>query len=165
MMVHWKQKNNRITTAAFTLIEVLIAFLVFGLVSSGVIFGYVQANRMAEESSESLAAMSYASQGLEQMRSAQWNSELFPPTNGPGTEDELPLTVQSDGTFSYSTNQVDTLDVPTTGNPIYVTNYITVTQISTNPSLRQIVSKCVWTFPLSGHLCTNTIVTLRAPDQ
>jgi hypothetical protein len=75
------------------------------------------------------------------------------------------LTVQPDGSFSYSTSQVDTLDVPTTGTPISVTNYITVTQISTNPSLRQIVSQCVWTLPLSGQLCTNTIVTLRAPDQ
>ena len=45
------------------------------LVMSGMMYGYVQANRMAEWSSQSLAAMSYAAQGMEQLRSAQWSAE------------------------------------------------------------------------------------------
>ncbi|MGA3283129.1 MAG: prepilin-type N-terminal cleavage/methylation domain-containing protein [Verrucomicrobiota bacterium] len=157
--------KSRVVCAAFTLIEVMIAFFIFGLVTGGMIYGYVEANRVAEWSSQSLAAMSYASQGMEQMRAAQWLAEEIATTNGPGTSDVLPLRVQADGSYSYSTNQADTLDIPTSGAPIYATNYITVTQVSTNPPLRQIVSRVVWTFRLSGQTFTNTMVTLRAPDQ
>jgi hypothetical protein len=42
---------------------------------------------------------------------------------------------------------------------------MTATQISTNPPLKLLVSQVVWTFRLTGQLFTNTIVTLRAPDQ
>jgi len=158
---------KRTRRAGFTLAEILVSFLVFTLTVGGLCYGYVQVNRMVVWSADSLAAQSYAAQGIEQMRSAQWNSQQAPPqTNGPGTEDELPL--RPSGTAIngyYSTNQVDTLDVPVSGAPIYVTNYITVTNISITPPLRQIVSKCVWTLPLDGRLCTNTVVTLRAPDE
>ena len=162
-----KAGNNKSHNAcdAMTLPEVLIAIIVLSVVMGGIIMGYVQANRMAEFCSQSLAATSYASQGLERMRSAQWSAEMVFVTNGPGTTDVLPLRKQADGTFSYSTNEVDVLDVPSTGYQISVTNYLTVTQIYTNPSLRMIVSQVVWTFPLTGQQYTNTMVTLRAPDQ
>jgi len=153
MMVHFKQAGKRIAANAFTLIEVMIGFFIFGLVISGMIYGYVEANRIAEWSSQSMAAMSYASQGMEQMRSAQWNAE----ESGEVNNDVL-------GT-NYSAFQVDTLDIPTTGAPIYVTNYMTSTNVSTYPPLKLLVSKVVWTFRLTGKLFTNTIVTLRAPDQ
>ena len=165
MVVHFKQAGKRIAATAFTLIEVMIGFWIFGLVISGMIYGYVEANRIAEWSSQSLAAMSYASQGMEQMRSAQWCAEEFFTAGGQGTTDVLPMTNQVDGTWGYWTNQVDTLDIPTSAAPIYVTNYLYVTSLSTNPPLRRIVSQVVWTFRLTGQLFTNTIVTLRAPDQ
>jgi Tfp pilus assembly protein PilV len=154
--------NRRLGNAGFTLAEILVSFLVFSLMVSGLCYGYVQANRMAEWSSMSLAAQSYAEQGLEQMRSAQWNAEQWPPTNGPGTDDELPMV-----NGLYKTNQTDTLDVPTSGAPIYITNYITVFTVTNiyNTPLREIVSQCVWTFPLDGILCTNTAITMRAPDE
>ena len=64
MLLHWKpQKNQR---QGFTLGEVLVAFCVFGMVISGLMYGYVQTNRMAEMSSMSLAAQSFAIQGLEE---------------------------------------------------------------------------------------------------
>jgi len=44
-------------------------------------------------------------------------------------------------------------------------NIITVTNIQTSPPLRLIRSDCVWTFPPTGKVFTNTAVTLRAPDQ
>ncbi len=157
MMVHFKQAGERIRANAFSLIEVMIGFVVFGLVMSGMIFGYVEANRIAEWSSQSIAAMSYASQGMEQLRAAQWCAEEFVTANGVGTIDVL-------GPF-YTNSQVDTLDIPTTGVPINVTNYITISQISTNPPLRRLTSQVVWTFRLTGQLFTNTMVTLRAPDQ
>jgi type II secretory pathway pseudopilin PulG len=157
MVVRFKQTDKRIATNAFSLIEVLIAVGVLTLVLSGLIYGYVEANRMAEWSSQSLAAMSYAEQGMEQLRSAQWCAEEFSTASGQGTTDVL-------GAY-FQTNQVDTLDIPTTGEPIYVTNTLTATQVSTNPPLKRLVSQVVWTFRLTGQLFTNTIVTLRAPDQ
>jgi type II secretory pathway pseudopilin PulG len=165
MVVHFKQADKRIAANAFTLVEVMIGFCIFGMVTSGMIYGYVQANRIAEWSSQSLAAMSYASQGMEQMRSAQWCAEEFSTGSGQGTTDVLLMTNQPDGSWGYWTNQVDSLDIPSTGAPIYVTNYLYVTSISTNPPLRRIVSQVVWTFRLTGELFTNTIITLRAPDQ
>ena len=165
MVVHFKQADKRIAANAFTLVEVMIGFCIFGMVTSGMIYGYVQANRIAEWSSQSLAAMSYASQGMEQMRSAQWCAEEFSTGSGQGTTDVLLMTNQPDGSWGYWTNQVDSMDIPTTGAPIYVTNYLYVTSISTNPPLRRIVSQVVWTFRLTGELFTNTIITLRAPDQ
>jgi type II secretory pathway pseudopilin PulG len=165
MLVHFKQAGKRNAVSAFTLLEVLIGFVIFGLVTTGMIYGYVQSNRTAEWSSQSLAAMSYASQGMEQMRSVQWCAEEFSTGSGQGTTDLLPMTNQPDGSWGYWTNQVDTLDIPTSGGLINVTDYLYVTSISTNPPLRRIVSQVVWTFRLTGQLFTNTIVTLRAPDQ
>jgi len=149
--------KSRVACSAFTLIEVLVAFVIFGMVTAGMIYGYVEANRIAEWSSQSLAAMSYASQGMEQLRSAQWDAEEYSTGSGSGTTDILGP--------AYSTNQVDTLDIPTSGALIYVTNYITATQVSTNPPLKRLVSQVVWSFRLNGQLFTNTLVTLRAPDQ
>jgi Tfp pilus assembly protein PilV len=166
MTLRLAKANGQTGCVGFTLIEVLISFLVFTLTVSGLIYGYVQANRMAEWSAMSLAAQSYASQGLEQARSAQWNSQMWPITNGPGTGDELKLTpsgISATGHTNYS--QQDTMDIPTSGAPIYLTNFITVTNVSINPYLRQIRSDVVWRFPLDGKLCTNTVITLRAPDQ
>jgi type II secretory pathway pseudopilin PulG len=160
MVIHFGKAakcKSRVACAAFTLIEILIAFVIFGMVTAGMIYGYVEANRIAEWSSQSLAAMSFASQGMEQLRSAQWDAEEYSTGSGSGTTDFL----------GASTNlvQVDTLDIPTSGAPIYVTNTMTATQISTNPPLKLLVSQVVWTFRLTGQLFTNTIVTLRAPDQ
>src|ERR1017187_1659611 len=165
MVVHFKQADKRIAANAFTLIEVMIGFFIFGLVTAGMIYGYVEANRIAEWSSQSLAAMSYASQGMEQMRSAQWNAEEYS-TGDAQTDVLLPyMKTQPDGTFGYWTNQTDYLDIPSSGSLISVTNYIYVTPVSTNPPLRKIVSQVVWSFRLTGQLFTNTMVTLRAPDQ
>jgi len=149
--------KSHVACAAFTLIEVMIGFFIFGLVTAGMIYGYVEANRIAEWSSQSLAAMSYASQGMEQLRSAQWSAEEFSTGSGSGTTDFL-------GT---STNivQTDYLDIPSSGSQIAVTNIMTATQISINPPLKLLVSQVVWTFRPSGKVFTNTMVTLRAPDQ
>ncbi len=165
MFLNWKPKQHH--RLGFTLGEVLVSFFVFSLALSGLIFGYTEINRMAEFSSDSLAAQSFATEGLEQARAAQWDYVRWPNTNfGINTGDDLGFLMGA----SYTTNIIDTLDVPTTGAPIYVTNYITITYVLTNsfgnlPALRQIRSDVVWTYPLSGKLCTNTAITLRAPDQ
>jgi type II secretory pathway pseudopilin PulG len=146
------------------LIEVLIAFGIFAIVTTGLIYGYTQANRTATWSSWSLAAQSIASQGLERARAAQWNelpSSSY--TNGINPGDQWPTNSLGPGTPFVDTNC--TLDVPSTGQQIFVTNNIYIWTVSSAPPLRMIRSDCVWRFPLTGQLCTNTAISLRAPDQ
>lgn len=152
----------RKNAAAFTLIETLITLIILVMVLSGLIYGYVQANWTAEWCSMSLAAQSSASEGAEQARAADWRPRDYPPATGPGTMDELPPTNYSQGDF---------MDIPTKGTPsatnfqFWITNYISVTDLSDNPPLRQIRSDAVWSFPMNGNLCTNTVILLRTSDQ
>ena len=104
----------------------------------------------------SLAAQSYASQGLERARSAQWDSQAV--TNG----DDLPAT---NGASVPVFTEIDTNDVPQTGAPLLVTNYIYVSTNQASPPLREIKSAVVWRFPLTQKIYTNTVITLRAPDE
>jgi prepilin-type N-terminal cleavage/methylation domain-containing protein len=133
----------------FTLTEVVMAMAILTLVIQGVIYGYIHSSRRAEWNGYSLAAQSLALQGVEQARAAQWDPQLWP------VVDELPPT-------NYV--QIDALDIPRSGQPIYATNYISVKSISVNPPLRQIQASCVWGF-LGRGVFTNTVTTLRAPDQ
>jgi prepilin-type N-terminal cleavage/methylation domain-containing protein len=154
MLACGKQIVNRKTHrsgAAFTLIELVISIAILAMVMAGMIFGYAQANRFAEWSSMSLAAQSYALQGLEQVRSAKWDVSHNP------VIDYIPAPT------NYT--QSDTMDIPVSGAPYYVTNYIKLIQLSTSPQLREVWSQCVWVFPRTGKLYTNTVVTYRAPDQ
>jgi prepilin-type N-terminal cleavage/methylation domain-containing protein len=157
---------------AFTLVEVMMALAIFGMIISGLIFGYVQANRMAEWSSMSLAAQSFALQGVEQARSAKWEPYAMKPTSGPvtglGTSDEWPAT--NSPSLPYVSSP-EIMDIPAAGGPnvtnssFWVTNYIYVTTNSINPPLRQIQCDCHWTFPLTKTGYTNTVITLRSPNQ
>ena len=156
-----KRKARR-SEAAFTLIEILIAIIIMVAVLSGLICGYVQANWTAEWSSMSLAAQSSASEGAEQARAAKWSPrEVL--TNGVQLLDQMPVS-------NYPPN-VDFLDIPTKGDPastnfqFWVTNYVKITTISVNPPLRQIRSDSVWTYPMNGKKCTNTMILIRTGDQ
>jgi type II secretory pathway pseudopilin PulG len=142
--------------SAFTLVEVLVALGLMVLILAGLVYSYAQADSMAEWTSMSLAAQSCASQGLERARSAQWDTQAE--TNG----DQLPATNSSSPVLPPQTN---VLDVPQTGAPIKVVNYIYETTNLASPPLREIKSVVVWTFPRTGKQYTNVVVTLRAPDQ
>ena len=156
MLLRCQSKNLR---TGFTLLEVIISFVVLGLVTSGILYGYVQMNRMATWSSWSLAAQSCASQGLEQARGAQWYE-----TGGfDQWVSQNPLT-NANGTI-FVVSQTNTLDVPSSGALIYVTNYIRVSAWSISPPLRMIRSDCVWFFPQSSQYFTNSVIGMRAPDQ
>jgi len=133
---------------AFTLSEVVMAIALLTIVMQGVIYGYVHAARRAEWNGRSLAAQSLASQGVEQARAAKWDPQTWP------MMDELPPT---------NFTSLNTLDIPVAGQVTYATNYISVTVASANPPLRMIRSDCTWNF--MGKVYTNTILTLRAPDQ
>lgn len=157
----------RSKAAGFTLAEILMSLLVFSLVSGGIIYGYVQLNRAVQWSAISLAAQSFASQGAEQARAANWNPRGYPMTsNYPGAFDEL--TAPTNYVLG-GTNYV--LDIPIKGTPsatdfaFFVTNYISITNVSANPPLRQIRADAVWNFYLTGKTYTNTAILLRAPDQ
>ena len=167
MLLCSRQAKRRRFTGGFTLVEILVSFVIFGMSVGGLIYGYVQANRMAEWSAMSLAAQSCASQGAERARAADWRPRDYPPATGPGTMDELPPSTNGAPVITF----VDFLDIPTKGNPassdfdFWITNYVWISTLSTNPPLRQIQSDAVWTFPLTGKISTNTVVLLRAPDQ
>ncbi|HEV2327469.1 MAG TPA: type II secretion system protein [Verrucomicrobiae bacterium] len=141
---------------AFTLVEVLMAFGLMVMVLTGVFYSYAQANRFAEWTSMSLAAQSFASQGLERARSAQWDSQA--PTNGAA----LPAT---NATTPILPPMTSALDVPQSGRPLPATNYVYETTNQADPPLWELKSVVVWTFPLTQKTCTNTVVTLRAPDE
>ena len=156
MLSQNKPIANRLK-AGFSLAETLIAFGVLGMVFAGLLYGYVQANRIAEWSSMSLAAQSYASQGTEQARAARWSYS-------DSTKDELPPTNYTFLGFMDVPAKGNSLD--TNGNPIYnLTNYVTVSNYCAIPPLRLIRTDCQWTFPLTGKLQTNTVILIRAADQ
>jgi type II secretory pathway pseudopilin PulG len=150
------ERKPRVLRAAFTMIEVLISFAILALVMAGIVYGYAQANRFAEWSSMSLAAQSYALQGLEQLRAAKWDLQANPAV------DEWPV---APGQTTNLPPQSDIMDIPVSGAPFYVTNNIKLISISISPQLREVWSQCVWTFPRTGQLFTNTVITYRAPDR
>jgi prepilin-type N-terminal cleavage/methylation domain-containing protein len=162
MMTRPEHAVERRARAAFSLMEVLVCLAIFALVTAGIVYGYAQTNRSAEWSSMSLSAQSLALQSLEQARSAYWYSQSTTTNTGAGSSDELPA---SANTYTYT----NALQIPGSGQTIIVTNYLTVTALSTNPPLRQIISKCVWPFPPSTAAnvkwFTNAVVTQRAPDR
>ena len=126
-----------------------MAIAVLAILMGGVIYGYVASAQRAEWSAHALAAQSLAGQWVEQARAARWDPQAWPAI------DELPPT-------NYV--RVDALDVAASGRVQYATNFISVETVSTNPPLRELRADCVWTFFKGGRF-TNSVITLRAPDQ
>lgn len=139
----------------FTLVEVVIALALLGVMFEGVVLGYIRFSQMADWSAHSLAAQSLASQGAEQARAAKWDTQAWPQGTGARQSDEL-------GVTAYM--QTNTLDLAANGQPMIATNFISITTVSVSPPVRQIRSDCVWRF-MSRGLFTNTVVMLRAADQ
>jgi prepilin-type N-terminal cleavage/methylation domain-containing protein len=151
----------------FTLVEILMSLAVFTLVSSGIIYGYVQVNRNVQWTAISLAAQSFATQGVEQLRAANWNPRGYPmSSNYLGAFDEMaaPTNYVVGGTSNI-------LDVPIKGTPnstnfaFFVTNYLSISNLLINPPLRQIRVDAVWNFYVTGKTYTNTAILLRTADQ
>ena len=134
-----------------TLVEVVVALAISGLVVGGMISGYVFSLTAAEKSALSLAANARAMQRVEETRSAKWDLSSYPPV------DELVATNFPD--------QVVLLDLSGSGaQATYATNTTWISQISAAPPLKRIRVDCVWRFN-GKQLVTNTIETCRAPDQ
>lgn len=140
--------------AGFTVMEVVVALGISGLIFAIVIRGYLMSADQAEWSAYSLGAQSLANEGVEQARAAKWEPLTYP------VVDEL-------GATNYV--QVDRLDVADSGTPVYATNYISITSVSANPPLRQMRADCVWLMACRGNKTrgpfTNTAISFRASDQ
>jgi len=162
MTVHPKKISGRNTSSAFTLVEVMVSTMILVMMLAGVFYGYTQANRMAEWSAMSLAAQSYAVQGLERALAAEWERQT-PYQSGTGTGDELPPLLGTNTGPVFS--ETDTNVIPANGVNIIVTNNIYITTNIPNPQVRQIQSSVVWTFPFNKRVYTNSVVTLRALDK
>ena len=155
MMIRAQQTNRAKAAAGFTLVEVVMAIAILALVMAGIIYGYVESNYRAEWSSMSLAAQSLASKAVEQARAAKWDVHLSSSQTGSGTSDELPPT-------NYI--QTNVLIIPGTGQPLLVTNYISVSNVVLHPPVRQLRADCVWQFPTTEDWFSNTVITRRAAD-
>ncbi|HEV2330097.1 MAG TPA: prepilin-type N-terminal cleavage/methylation domain-containing protein [Verrucomicrobiae bacterium] len=156
-MKTWVRSAGSRDYAAFTLVEVLIAFALMVMVLTGVFYSYAEANRIAEFSEMSLAAQSYAAQGLERLRSFQWDDEAV--TNG------IALPATNSSTAQIMAPLTDFLDVPQSGAFLYCTNYTYEFTNEASPPLWELKSVVVWKFPLTGKTYTNIDITLRAPDE
>jgi type II secretory pathway pseudopilin PulG len=151
--VQWQNlaRGKRRTQQALTLAEVLVAFVISGLAVAGLVKGYFLANTSAQKFSLSLAANAQASQYMEQMRCAEWDTSSFPAV------DQL--------TSTNFSNVVVVLEASANGtNVTYATNFPSITTVSSNPPLRLIRVDCVWNFQ-GTQVITNTIETCRAPNQ
>jgi type II secretory pathway pseudopilin PulG len=132
----------------------LVATVIVGLVFASVLASYVSATDRSEWSGYSLAAQSLASQGIEQVRCAKWDPQAWP------VVDELQPT---------NFVQIEQLDITASRQVVFATNYISITQVSFNPQMREIRADCVRA--LASRTCanrgpfTNSAITLRAPDQ
>jgi type II secretory pathway pseudopilin PulG len=136
---------------AFTLIEAIVATMLAGIVTAGLVSSFMQAHRTSEWSSYSLAGQGLALQCVEQTRSAKWDPYSHPAV------DQL--------VASNFPDRIEVLDVPVSGsNVVYATNRVTIRTISEHPPLKQIKVQCTWTFPNKGTF-TNTVMTYRAADQ
>jgi len=82
---------KRQASSAFTMIETILSLAILAMVMSGLIYGYEETNRTSEWCSMSMAAQSYASEGAESARAADWRPRDWPVTSGYETMDELSI--------------------------------------------------------------------------
>jgi prepilin-type N-terminal cleavage/methylation domain-containing protein len=143
--------------AGMTLVEVVIALAITGLMVAGIVSGYIFSNTSTVKDSLYMEANARALERLEQTRGAIWAPNRAAPL------DELVAT-----NFPDETNV--TLDVSASGSATTLaTLHTEISQILPSPALplsapvRRIHVDCIWQF--NGQLITNSIETCRAPDQ
>lgn len=147
------QVNGQFLTRSrvgMTLLEVVIAMAITGLVVGGIVFGYTFCTTSAERAALSLAANARALERIEETRSAKWDTASWPAV------DRV--------VAANFPSKVVTLDLSGSGNGITQGTIQTeISQISASPPLKRIRVDCIWKF--KGQLVTNSIETCRAPDQ
>jgi len=134
-----------------TLVEVVIALAITGLMVVGTVEGYIYCTTAAVKAELVQAANARAMERLEETRSARWDTSSWP------TVDQLVATNFPD--------EVVSLDTPGSGSGgTSATIMTTISQISVTPPIKSIRVDCVWQFRGTEWI-TNTIETIRAPDQ
>jgi prepilin-type N-terminal cleavage/methylation domain-containing protein len=137
--------------AGMTLVEVVIALAITGLMVGGIVTGYIYCTTSAVKAELAQAANAKAMERIEEARSAQWDTSSWP------VVDQLVATNFPDESV--------TLDMPGTNTVgTSATIQTTISQISVTPPIRRIRVDCIWQFR-GVELITNTIETIRAPDQ
>ena len=139
--------------AGMTLIEVVMALLITGLMIAGIVTGYIYCATSAIKAGLAQAANAKALERMEQTRSAQWDISSYP------VIDQL--------VASNFPDEAVTLDMPGTNSACTLaTIRTTIAQISTTPQpqVRMVHVDCIWQFRGSEWI-TNSIETCRAPDQ
>ena len=134
-----------------TLVEVVIALAITGLMVGGIVTGYIYCTTSAVKAELAQAANARAMERIEEARSARWDTSSWP------VVDQLVATNFPD--------EVVSLDMPGTNTVgTSATIQTTISQISLTPPIRRICVDCIWQFR-GVELITNTIETIRAPDQ
>jgi type II secretory pathway pseudopilin PulG len=137
--------------AGMTLVEVVIALAITGLTVGGIVSGYIYCMTSAVKAELVQAANARAMERIEETRSARWDTSSWP------VVDQLVATNFPD--------KVVSLDMPGSGSGGTSATIMTeISQISLTPPVRRIRVDCIWQFR-GAELITNTIETLRAPDQ
>ena len=137
--------------AGMTLIEVVVALAITGLIVAGIVSGYIFCLNASEKGALTMAANSRALERIEQTRSAQWDTSVSPAV------DQLVA-----ANFPDTTVVLD--QSGTTTNVTAATVRTEITQLSSAPPLRRIRVDCIWQFRGVERI-TNSIETYRAPDQ
>jgi type II secretory pathway pseudopilin PulG len=132
-----------------TLIEVVIALAISGLMVAGIVEGYFFCSASTVKDSLYMAANARALERIEETRSARWDTSSFP------VVDQL--------VASNFPDQIVTLDVSGSGATTPATLITDISQITLTPPVRRIHVDCVWQFKEAT--ITNSIETCRAPDQ
>jgi len=137
--------------AGMTLVEVVIALAIAGLTLGGIVAGYICCTTAAVKAELFQAAGARAMERIEEARSAQWDTAIWP------VVDQLVAT--------NFPNEVVSLDMPgSDSGGTTATIETTISQISLTPPIRRIRVDCIWQFRGTEWI-TNTIETIRAPDQ
>lgn len=137
--------------AGMTLFEVVVALAITGMTAGGIVTGYVYSTTFAVKAELAQAANARAMERLEQAQSARWDTSSWP------VVDQLVATNFPDKVIS--------LDMPGSGSGgTSATIETTISQISLTPPIRRIRVDCIWQYR-GVELITNTIETIRAPDQ
>ena len=134
-----------------TLVEVIVALAITALTVEGIVAGYIYCTTSALKAELAQAANARAMERIEEARSARWDTSSWP------IVDQLVATNFPD--------EVVSLDMPGSGTGgTSATIETTISQISLTPPIRSIQVDCIWQFR-GVQLITNTIETIRAPDQ
>jgi len=133
------------------LVEVVIALAITGLTVGGIVAGYIYCTTAAVKAELVQAASARAMERIEETLSAKWDTSVWP------TVDQLVATNFPD--------KVVSLDMPGSGSEgTSATIQTTISQISLTPPIKKIRVDCIWQFR-GAEVITNTIETIRAPDQ